>query len=316
MQSLGASGLLVSPHGLGTMTWGRETDAHEAGEMLDIFLEAGGNYLDTAPFFGEGRAEAVVGTALRDRDRADIVVASHAGVRANDERRVDTSRVHLLRALDTSLRTMNLEYVDVWFVDRFDPLTPTDEVLLAMDIAVRSGRARYVGVGNHSGWQLAHVATKAAPNIPIIASSVEYSIVQRGIEREHLPAALALGIGVVPWSPLGRGVLTGKYRTGVPADSRAASPQWGRFVQTYLDADARRVVEAVATAASGLGLAPIDIALAWSRGRTGATASLLGQRSVAQLRAALANVDLVLPAEIMQALDEVSAPVRQYPDPA
>lgn len=313
-RTLGRSGLVVSPHGLGTMTWGRETDEHEALDILAMFVESGGNYLDTAPFFGEGRAESVVARVLQEFDCDALVVASHVGVRANAERRVDTSRSHLLAQLDRSLRTMHLEHLDVWFVDRFDPLTPVDEVLLAMDIAVRSGRVRYLGLGNHSGWQLAHVATLAQAGIPIIASSMEYSLVQRGIERDHLPAATALGVGVVPWSPLGRGVLTGKYRTGIPADSRGASPQWGRFVQTHLDARGRRIVEAVATAASGLGLAPIDIALAWMRGREGVTASLLGPRTVAQLRHALANVDLDLPTELGAALDEVSAPVIEYPE--
>jgi len=314
-RSLGRSGLQVSPHGLGTMTWGRETDVHEATEMLDVFASAGGNYLDTAPFFGEGRAEQIVGQALQQFDREAFVIASHAGVRADSERRVDASRGHLLRSLDASIAQMQVDCIDIWFVDRFDPTTPVEDVLLTMDIAVRSGRVRYVGVGNYSGWQLAHIAALAGTSIPLVASSVEYSLVQRGIEREHLPAAQALGIGVVPWSPLGRGVLTGKYRTGVPADSRAASPVWGRFVQAHLGADARRVVEAVATAASGLGLAPIDIALAWSRGAEGTVAPLLGPRSVGQLRAALANVDLVLPEEIVQALNDVSAIERQYPDP-
>ena len=298
------------------MTWGRETDVHEATEMLDVFSAAGGNYLDTAPFFGEGRAEQIVGQALQQFDRDAFVIASHAGRRPNAARPVDASRSSLLRSLDESLAAMQLDAIDVWYVDRWDPSTPVEDVLLTMDIAVRSGRVRYVGVGNYSGWQLAQIAALAGRHIPLVASSVEYSLVQRGIEREHLPCAAASGIGVVPWSPLGRGVLTGKYRTGVPADSRAASPVWGRWVQEHLNADARRVVEAVATAASGLDLAPIDIALAWSRARTGTTASLLGPRTVGQLRAALANVDLELPEEILSALDDVSAIKRQYPDPA
>lgn len=298
------------------MTWGRETDVHEATEMLEVFGAAGGNYVDTAPFFGEGRAEQVVAQALQQFDREAFVVASHAGRRPHAGRSIDASRSSLLRALDDSLRTMELDYIDVWFVDRWDPLTPVEEVLLTMEMAVRSGRVRYVGVGNYSGWQLAQIATLAGRSIPIIASSVEYSLVQRGIEREHLDCAARLDIGVVPWSPLGRGVLTGKYRTGIPADSRAASPVWGRWVQEHLSPDARRVVEAVATAASGLDLAPIDVALAWSRSRAFTAASLLGPRTVGQLRAALANVDLVLPTEIVQALDDVSAVRRQYPDPA
>ena len=316
VHTLGRSGLAVSPHGLGTMTWGRETDEHEAAEMLDIFMTSGGNYVDTAPFFGEGRAEHIVGKLVASVGRDNLVIGLHTGVKADEERRVDASRSHLLQSLDSSLASMAVECVDVWFVDRFDPHTPVEEILLTMEIAVRSGRARYLGVGNYSGWQLAEIAAKAAPSLPITASSVEYSLVQRGIEREHLPAARHFGIGVIPWSPLGRGVLTGKYRSGVPADSRAASPLWGRFVQTHLSAEARRVVEAVATAASGLGLAPLDIALAWSRGREGTTASLLGARTVGQLRAALTNVDLVLPDEIRAALDDVSALARTYPDPA
>lgn len=316
MRSLGGSGLLVSPHGLGTMTWGRETDEHEAAELLDLFITSGGNYLDTAPFFGEGRSETIIGKLLHEFDRDALIIASHAGVRSDDDRRIDASRKHLLRQLDESLRRLNLECLDVWYVDRFDPLTPVDEILLAMDMAVRSGRVRYVGVGNYSGWQCAEIAALAPRHLPIVASSVEYSLVQRGIEREHLHATRRFGIGVVAWSPLGRGVLTGKYRTGVPADSRAASPQWGRFVQTHLSADGRRTVEAVATAASGLGMAPIDIALAWLRARSGIVSSVLGPRTVGQLRAALANVDLELPEEIMQALDDVSTFERRYPDPA
>ena len=312
-QPLGGTGVLLSAHGLGTMTWGRETDEHEAAELLELFVNSGGNYIDTAPFFGEGRADLIAGKLLREFDRDRLIVASHAGVRPDGDRRIDCSRVNLLRTLDESLRRLNLDYLDLWIVDRFDPLVHVEEVLLTMDLAVRSGRVRYLGVGNYSGWQLAQIASLA--EIPIAASSVEYSLVQRGIEREHLPAARELDVTVIPWSALGRGVLTGKYRSGIPADSRGASPQWGRFVQSHLSADARRTVEAVATAASGLGLAPIDVALAWIRQRHGTAAALLGPRTVGQMRAALANADLELPAEIMQALDDVSTFDRMYPDP-
>ncbi len=314
-RTLGRSGLLVSPHGLGTMTWGRETDVHEATELVEVFLASGGNYIDTAPFFGEGRAESIFAQAVKQADRDSLVIASHGGRRPNSDRPIDASRSSLLSSLDASLAALELDYIDVWFVDRWDPLTPVEEVLLTMDIAVRSGRTRYVGVGNYSGWQLARIAALAGDSIPLVASSAEYSLVQRGIEREHLDAAIAMGVGVVPWSPLGRGVLTGKYRTGVPADSRGASPVWGRWVQEHLSSEARRVVEAVATAASGLGLAAIDVALAWSRGRAGTVGSLLGPRTVGQMRAAMANVDLELPVEITQALDDVSEIERRYPDP-
>lgn len=309
MQRFGRTGIEVSAHGLGTMTWGRETDEHEAAEMLELYFAAGGNYLDTAPFYGDGRAELVLAKVLPEFDRDRMVIASRGGIRSAGDRRVDCSRTHLLKALDESLRRMHLEYIDVWMIDRYDPQVTPDELLLTMDMAVRSGRVRYVAVGNYAGWQLAQLAAMAPASIPIAACSVEYSLVQRAPETEVIPAAAALGVALVPWSPLGRGVLTGKYRTGIPADSRAASPQWGRFVQTHLTSNARRTVEAVATAASGLGLAPIDIALAWVRGR-GTVGSLLGARSVGQLRAALGNADLVLPDELAQALDDVSAAGR------
>lgn len=283
--------------------------------MLDLYLGAGGNYIDTAPFYGEGRAELVVAKVLPEFDRDRLVIASRAGVRSEAERRIDCSRTHVLKSLDDSLRTMQLDYVDVWMIDRYDPMVSPEELLLTLEMAVRSGRVRYVAVGNYAGWQLAQLAALAPASIPIAACSVEYSLVQRGAEQEVMPAASTLGIALVPWSPLGRGVLSGKYRTGVPADSRAASPSWGRFVQTHLNSSARRTVEAVCTAANGLGLAPIDVALAWVRGRQ-TVASLLGARTVGQLRAALANADLVLPSEIAQALDDVSEHNPGMPDPA
>jgi aryl-alcohol dehydrogenase-like predicted oxidoreductase len=143
---------------------------------------------------------------------------------------------------------------------------------------------------------------------------VEYSLLQRGVEREVLPAAAALGLGVLAWSPLGRGVLTGKYRSGTPADSRAASPHLAGFVEAYLDQHSRRVVEAVATAAEGLGVQPLEVALAWVRDTPAVTAAIVGARTAAQLRGVLTGEDLSLPDEIRAALDEVSAPALGYPE--
>jgi aryl-alcohol dehydrogenase-like predicted oxidoreductase len=143
---------------------------------------------------------------------------------------------------------------------------------------------------------------------------MEYSLLQRGIEREVLPAAVDLGVGILPWSPLGRGVLTGKYRTGTPADSRAASAHFGPFVEPYLEDRARRIVDAVATAADGLGVTPLEVALSWVRDRPGVVAPIVGARTAVQLRTALAAEDVMLPAEIRAALDDVSVPVLGYPD--
>ena len=187
---------------------------------------------------------------------------------------------------------------------------PLEETLTALDHAVTSGRAAYVGVSNYNGWQTAQAATwqRAVPGRATLASNqVEYSLLNRAVEAETIPAARALGLGVLPWSPLGRGVLTGKYRGGTPADSRAASPHFSTFVGRYLDDDSQRVVEAVARAADGLGWSSLEVALAWVRDRPGVTAPILGARTAAQLRESLTVEECELPAEIIQALDDVSA---------
>jgi len=174
---------------------------------------------------------------------------------------------------------------------------------------VTSGRASYVGVSNYSGWQSAQAATwqRAVPGRATLASNqVEYSLLNRKVESEVLPAAEALGLGVLPWSPLGRGVLTGKYRTGTPADSRAASPHFTNFVGSYLDDRSARIVEAVARAAEGLDWSPLEVALTWVRDRPGVTAPIVGARTAAQLRGSLTVEDCELPLQIVAALDDVS----------
>ena len=187
--------------------------------------------------------------------------------------------------------------------------TPVEETLSALDLAVTSGRAAYVGISNYTGWQTAQAATwqRAVPGrVPLASTQVEYSLLNRGIEREVLPACAALGLGVLPWSPLGRGVLTGKYRTGTPADSRGASTMFASFVNAYLDERSTRVVDAVVRAADGLDWSPLEVALTWVRDRPGVTAPILGARTAAQLKAALAVEELSLPNEIVDALDDVS----------
>lgn len=208
--------------------------------------------------------------------------------------------------------------MDLWQVHAFDPATPLEETLQAVDLAVSSGRVRYAGVSNFCGWQLAKAATWqfAAPGVRtrLASTQMEYSLLQRGIEREVLPAALDLGIGLLPSSPLGRGVLTGKYRQGTPSDSRGASERLAPFVEPYLDDAAARITDAVATAADGLATSPLHVALAWVRDRPGVAAPIVGARNAGQLAEALSVEALSLPYEICQALDDVSAPVHRYPD--
>jgi aryl-alcohol dehydrogenase-like predicted oxidoreductase len=315
---LGRSGLVVSRLALGTMTWGRDTDADDAAEQLKTFRDAGGTLLDTADVYGDGDAEAVIGTlldALVPRD--ELVIASKAGLRPGHRRRRDGSRAHLVRSLDATLGRLGTDYLDLWQVHGYDPDTPLEESLAALDLAVSTGRVRYAGISNFAGWQTARAATwqQAWPGrTPLISTQVEYSLLERGVEREVLPACVALGIGVLAWSPLGRGVLTGKYRTGVPGDSRAASPHFERFVATYRDSRCAGIVEAVATAAGGLGASPLEVALAWVRDRPGVVAPILGARTAGQLLGALRAEDVDLPAEIRAALDDVSAVDCGYPE--
>ncbi|MFZ1855456.1 MAG: aldo/keto reductase [Candidatus Nanopelagicales bacterium] len=316
-RALGTSGLRVGRLALGTMTWGRDTDEHEAREQVEALLEAGGNLIDTADVYADGAAERLLGRLLAEENRRDsVVLATKAVSRPGSERRFDASRKHLLDSLDGSLRRLGVECVDLWQLHAWDPWTPIEETLAAIDVAVSSGKVRYVGVSNYAGWQVAYAATlsQAAHQLPIVASQSEYSLLQRGIEREVVPACQHLGLGVLPWSPLGRGVLTGKYRTGTPAESRGANPTFATFVQPYLGDSSRRVVDAVCTAAQGLDVQPLEVALAWVRDQPGVVAPILGARTAAQLTTALAADSVDIPDAVRDALDDVSSPERGYPE--
>jgi aryl-alcohol dehydrogenase-like predicted oxidoreductase len=311
-RSLGSTGLQVSRLGLGTMTWGRDTDEHEARDQLIAFAEAGGTLVDTAAGYTDGDSERLVGSLIGDVvSRDEIVLATKAGVsRRSGERVTDTSRGYLLPTLDASLRRLGVDHVDLWQVHVWSDRTPLEETLAALDVAVSSGRASYVGVSNYNGWQTAQAATwqRAVPGRATLASTqVEYSLLNRAVERDVVPASAALGLGILPWSPLGRGVLTGKYRSGTPSDSRGASQVFAGFVGAYLDDASARVVEAVVRAADGLGWSPLEVALVWVRDRPGVTAPIVGARTTQQLRGSLDLDDKVLPSELVAALDDVSA---------
>lgn len=309
---LGCTGLRVSRLGLGVWGWGRDTDEHEALDQLLAFTEAGGTLLDTAAGYGDGASEELLGRLLGEVVRRDeVVVATKAGVGVGrGGRRFDASRGYLLSTLDASLRRLGLDHVDLWQVHVWVEETPLEETLAALDHAVATGRTAYVGVSNYSGWQSAQAATwqRAVPGrAPIVSNQVEYSLLNRRAEAEVVPAALALGLGILPWSPLGRGVLTGKYRSGTPADSRGASAHLGGFVRPYLGGRSARIVEAVARAAEGLDWSPLEVALTWVRDRPGVTAPIVGARTAAQLRDSLGVEECELPPEIVAALDDVSA---------
>ncbi len=318
-RALGRSGLVVSRLALGTMTWGRDTDEDEAAMQLTAFVDAGGTLVDTADVYCDGESERILGHLLADVvPRDSVLVATKAAGRTGPgPMGRGASRGHLLAALDASLERLGLDHVDLWQLHAWDEATPIEETLAACDLAVSSGRARYVGISNFTGWQTAQAATwqRAWPGrTPLVSTQVEYSLLQRGVEREVVPAAEALGLGVLAWSPLGRGLLTGKYRHSTPTESRGASPQWQGFIDGLRSKKSDRIVEAVITAAEGLGTTPLAVALAWVRDRPGVSAVILGARTAAQLVGSLASERLDLPEVVRAALDDVSLPYGGYPE--
>lgn len=307
----GDSGLALSRLGLGTMTWGRDTDEIEAADQCRAFLDAGGNLIDTAATYGDGDSERVIGGLIGTLfSRDDVIIATKAGLSFSDGlRHVDASRHSLIAELDRSLARLGSEFIDIWQVHSWDDVTPLDDTLSALDYAYTTGRARYVGVSNFSGWQVARSATKQQSNsmkAPLTTVQGEYSLLNRSAEYELLDAANDCGLGFLAWAPLARGVLTGKYRKGVPSDSRGAAPHFAKQIEDYLDPRSGQIVEAVAVAAEGLGFSPLEVALAWVRDAPGVTSTLVGARTGAQLRGLLKSEEISLPQILRTALDDVS----------
>jgi aryl-alcohol dehydrogenase-like predicted oxidoreductase len=308
---VGNSGLEISRLGLGTMTWGRDTDTPEAADQARAYIEAGGNFLDSASHYGNGDSERVIGgligTLFR---REDIVLSTKAGViYENGALNTDASRPSLMSSLDQSLARLGTDHVDLWQVQIWDEKVPLEDSLSALDWAYTSGRARYVGISNFNGWQSARAISLQEANsakAPITSLQNEFSLLARSVEDDALDCAINLKRGFIAWSPLGRGALTGKYRNGIPADSRAATPHFAPFIEPYLNDKSRRIVEAVSVAAQGLGYSPLEVALAWVRDFPGVTSAVVGARTGAQMRGILVSEEINLPEVVRSALDEIS----------
>jgi aryl-alcohol dehydrogenase-like predicted oxidoreductase len=311
---LGRSGLRVSRLALGTMTWGQDTDAEEAATQLVAFVDAGGTLVDTADVYSDGESERILGKLLTEViPRDELVVATKAVAHRDDGPfGGGASRAALLAALDGSLRRLRTDHIDLWQLHAWDQAVPLEETLSAVADAVRCGKVRYVGVSNYTGWQLATARTIS--EVPLVSTQVEYSLLERGVEREVVPAAAHHGVGLLPWAPLARGVLTGKYRNSTPAGSRAASPHYARYVEHHRTDRATRIVQAVATAADGLGVSPLEVAVAWVRDRPGVVAPVVGARNATQLAGSLAAEEVELAPAIRAALDDVSAIELGYPE--
>lgn len=305
---LGTSGLRVSSIGLGTQTWAMGTSADEARRILDIFLDAGGSLIDVSPLHNSADASAMLGKIIRQRGVADELIISassgfHPGLPVG--RRVDCSRRAMLKDLDNTLAVLGVDYLDLWSPGYWDPYTPPAEIMETVELAISSGKVRYAGVRDYTGWQVA-VTHAASARFQPIAAQREYSLLNRTAEDELLPACDYLGMGFIAGAPLAQGVLTGKYQQTIPADSRGASAHADAEVQDYLDSRGVTIVGALVTAAEGLGVTAAAAALAWAKSRPGVTSVLVGARNRDQFAEILAADALVLPEQICAALDDVS----------
>ena len=324
-RTLGASGAAVSTYALGTMTFGAETDEEHSHEQLDRFLEAGGSLVDTADVYTAGASEEIVGRWLDDRpsDVTDrVVLATKArfpmGTDPND---VGLSRRHLTRALDASLTRLRVDSVDLYQVHAWDPLTPVEETLGFFDDAVRAGKVRYAGLSNFTGWQVqktVDVAEHRRLTRPVTLQP-QYNLLAREIEWEVVPACLENGLGLLPWSPLGGGWLTGKYtREQRPTGATRLGEDPQRGVEAYDKRSASErtwaVVDAVQAVAEARGTSMAAVALAWVHDRPAVSSVILGARTTEQLAVNLAATGLHLTPDETARLDAASDPApADYP---
>jgi aryl-alcohol dehydrogenase-like predicted oxidoreductase len=320
---LGTSGCVVSTYALGTMTFGNETDEAGAHAQLDRFVAAGGTLVDTADVYNAGASEEMIGRWLRSRNaRADVVLATKGrfptGERSND---VGLSRRHLRSALDASLRRLDVDEIDLYQVHAYDPLTPFDETLRFLDDAVHAGKISYLGLSNFTGWQLQKVvdlADRYSLARPITLQP-QYNLLVREIEWEIVPACQSTGLGILPWSPLGGGWLTGKYsRDNAPTGATRLGENPQRGVEAY-DRRSRQdrtwdVVDVVRSVAKQRDASMAQVALAWLVDRPAVSSVILGARTVEQLEDNLGAADLHLSSAERELLDAASDPeAADYP---
>jgi len=328
-RTLGTSGTVVSEFALGTMTFGAEADETDSHAILDAFVEAGGTFVDTADVYSRGASESIIGRWLAShpgsRDR--LVIATKGrfpmGSGPND---LGLSRTHLRHALEASLRRLGVDHIDLYQMHAWDGVTPIEETLRFLDDAVTSGMIGYYGFSNYLGWQLAKAAYLARSHgwAPPVTLQPQYNLLVRGIEHEVVPAALDAGLGLLPWSPLAGGWLSGKYvRDQAPtgATRLGENPKRGMEAWEARNADPRTwdVIDAVARVAGAHGASSAQVALAWLLTRPAVTSVILGARTVGQLADNLGAGDVALTDDEVRMLDEVSSPrTEDYPygDPA
>ncbi len=319
---LGNTGIKVSELCLGAMTFGRESSDEESFAMLDRFADAGGNFIDTANVYTRGESEKIVGRWLSRRNREDFVVATKVrypmGEGPND---TGLSRKHIIASLTASLKRLNVDYIDLYQIHGWDPLTPMETILRTLNDLVRNGLVRHIGVSNVKGWQLQYALDIAARYDlePFISLQPQYSLLTRATEWELLDVCDVHNVAVIPWSPLRGGWLSGKFKRGMtapPKDSRIAAADqhgWGERWGNYDNEFTWSVLDALFAVAEEAGKSPAQVALNWLLRKRVVTAPIIGARTIAQLKDNLGASGWSLTPEQMQTLDEVSHPVASYP---
>jgi len=327
--TLGSSGLRVSPLCLGTMTfgedWGWGSSVAGAGAILTRYIERGGNFIDTANMYTKGHSEKIIGDYVRAhgtrRDQLVIATKFFANLYPSDPNAGGASRKSLTAACDESLRRLQTDYIDLYWMHLWDRFTPIDETMRALDDLVGAGKVRYIGFSDTPAWKVAQAQVTAGFRswAPLIALQIEYSLIERTVEGELIPMAQELGLGVTPWSPLRGGVLTGKYtRENVDDAVRwctSSGPSARRSVRVTKDLDERvfGIIDQLVRISGELKTSPAAVALAWVQAKPGVDSTIIGARTLEQLEANLGSLDVALSAAQMNVLDAASTPTLGFP---
>ena len=312
---LGRTGLKVSEISLGTMTFGHGSDESEAKRIVDLAFDAGINFFDTANSYADSASETILGRALQGRRRDAVVATKFFNPMGTDVNSSGTSRFHLVHAVEDSLRRLQMEYIDVYYIHHVDRQTPLDETLRALDDLVRQGKVRYTACSNFEAWRLMEAMWLSDHNgwERFAAYQPQYSLVVRDIEQEIIPVCELKGIGVVVWSPLGGGFLTGKYRPGQTTAPGTRSEEGWAYPDRNFAANADETLKALVEVAAELGRSPAQVAIRWTLDQPAITSAIVGARTQEQLRDNLGAAGWTLPADASQRLNEVSHLPDRYP---
>jgi aryl-alcohol dehydrogenase-like predicted oxidoreductase len=309
---LGNSGLRVSEAALGTATFGEEwgwgSPKDEARKVYDAFREAGGNFIDTANSYTKGTSESCLGEFMKDHRQSVVMATKYSSAApGTDPNAAGNQRKNMMQAVEASLKRLQTDYIDLYWLHVWDQITPVEEVMRGLDDLIRQGKVLHVGISDAPAWWIAQANTLAQLRgwSPFVGLQIEYSLIERTVERELVPMARALNLGLTAWSPLANGILTGKYHGhGSSEQGRMNSDMMKGFMPEQQRTD--RVVSAVKAVSDQTGRSMVQVALAWLRYRSAPVIPIIGARKLSQLQENLASFDLALSAEEVRALDDAS----------